>query len=56
MPVQITQRADEQICQLHRRQFVRMGLLDAGNHVLHAELVPEIKQEPNYDAALDSLK
>jgi hypothetical protein len=24
--------------------------------VLHSELVPEIKQEPNYDAALAALK
>jgi len=31
-------------------------VLDAGNKVLHAELVPEIKQEPNYDAALAALK
>jgi peroxiredoxin len=27
----------------------------AGN-LLHSELVPEIKQEPNYDAALAALK
>lgn len=27
-------------------------VLDENNHVLHAELVPEIAQEPNYDAAL----
>lgn len=27
-------------------------ILDENNQVLHAELVPEIKQEPNYDAAL----
>lgn len=27
-------------------------VLDADNNVLHSELVPEIKQEPNYDAAL----
>jgi thiol peroxidase len=27
-------------------------VLDAQNKVLHAELVPEIAQEPNYDAAL----
>lgn len=27
-------------------------VLDENNKVLHAELVPEIKQEPNYDAAL----
>ncbi|WLF84218.1 thiol peroxidase [Moraxella sp. ZY210820] len=27
-------------------------VLDADNKVLHSELVPEIKQEPNYDAAL----
>ena len=31
-------------------------VLDENNKVLHAELVPEIKQEPNYDAALASLK
>ncbi|MDP9501002.1 thiol peroxidase [Bisgaard Taxon 45] len=27
-------------------------VLDESNRVLHSELVPEIKQEPNYDAAL----
>lgn len=31
-------------------------VLDANNKVLHSELVPEIKQEPNYDAALTALK
>ncbi len=31
-------------------------VLDEANKVLHAELVPEIKQEPNYDAALAALK
>ena len=31
-------------------------VLDENDTVLHAELVPEIAQEPNYDAALDSLK
>jgi len=31
-------------------------VLDGNNKVLHAELVPEIKQEPNYDAALAALK
>jgi thiol peroxidase len=31
-------------------------VLDASNKVLHAELVPEIKQEPDYDAALAALK
>ena len=31
-------------------------VLDENNQVLHAELVPEIKQEPNYDAALVALK
>jgi thiol peroxidase len=31
-------------------------VLDANNKELHAELVPEIKQEPNYDAALAALK
>lgn len=30
-------------------------VLDANNRILHAELVPEIKQEPNYEAALNSL-
>ena len=31
-------------------------VLDESNTVLHAELVPEIAQEPNYDAALAALK
>ena len=31
-------------------------VLDEDNKVLHAELVPEIKQEPNYEAALAALK
>ena len=31
-------------------------VLDETNKVMHAELVPEIKQEPNYDAALAALK
>jgi thiol peroxidase len=31
-------------------------VLDAQNKVLHSELVPEIKQEPNYEAALAALK
>jgi len=31
-------------------------VLDADDKVLHAELVPEIKQEPNYAAALAALK
>ncbi|HET8848579.1 MAG TPA: thiol peroxidase [Marinobacter sp.] len=30
-------------------------VLDENNKVLHSELVPEIKQEPNYDAALSVL-
>ena len=30
-------------------------VLDADNRVLHAELVPEIGEEPNYDAALAAL-
>jgi len=30
-------------------------VLDADNKVLHAELVPEIAQEPDYDAALAAL-
>mgnify|MGYP000213905348 FL=1 len=30
-------------------------VLDEGNRVIHAELVPEIAQEPNYDAALAAL-
>jgi len=34
----------------------RAGLvLDQDNKVLHAELVPEIAQEPDYDAALAAL-
>lgn len=31
-------------------------VLDENNKVLHAELVPEIKQEPDYEAALAVLK
>ena len=31
-------------------------VLDADNKVLHSELVSEIKNEPNYDAALAALK
>src|SRR5262245_29105717 len=31
-------------------------VLDANNKVLHSELVPEVAQEPNYEAALKSLK
>ncbi len=31
-------------------------VLDEGDKVLHSELVPEIGQEPNYDAALNALK
>ena len=31
-------------------------VLDENNKVLHSELVPEIKNEPNYDAALATLK
>ncbi|MDR1708128.1 MAG: thiol peroxidase [Candidatus Accumulibacter sp.] len=30
-------------------------VLDENNRVLHAELVPEIKTEPNYDAAIAAL-
>ena len=31
-------------------------VLDENNKVLHAQLVPEIGEEPNYDAALGALK
>ena len=31
-------------------------VVDENNKVLYSELVPEIKQEPNYDAALSALK
>jgi thiol peroxidase len=31
-------------------------VVDENNKVLHSELVPEIKQEPDYDAALAALK
>jgi thiol peroxidase len=31
-------------------------VLDQSNKVLHSELVPEIANEPNYEAALASLK
>ena len=35
---------------------VAVVVLDENNKVLHSELVPEIAQEPNYDAALTALK
>jgi thioredoxin-dependent peroxiredoxin len=31
-------------------------VLDGNDNVIHAELVPEIKQEPNYEAALAALR
>jgi thiol peroxidase len=31
-------------------------VLDENNKVLHSELVPEIANEPNYEAALTALK
>ena len=31
-------------------------VLDESDNVIHAELVSEIKDEPNYDAALTALK
>ena len=31
-------------------------VIDENDKVIHAELVPEIRQEPNYDAALAALK
>jgi thiol peroxidase len=31
-------------------------VLDESDNVIHAELVPEIKDEPNYEAALTALK
>lgn len=37
---------------LHARAIV---VLDENNKVLHSELVPEIAQEPNYEAALAAL-
>ena len=32
-----------------------VGVIDENDKVIHAELVPEIKNEPNYDAALAAL-
>jgi thiol peroxidase len=37
---------------LHARAVV---VLDESNKIIHSELVPEIAQEPNYEAALKSL-
>jgi thiol peroxidase len=31
-------------------------VIDESDKVVHTELVPEIKQEPNYDKALAALK
>jgi thiol peroxidase len=45
--------ADSPRCGLTARAVL---VLDENDRVLHAELVPEIKQEPNYDAALAALK
>jgi thiol peroxidase len=42
----------EELKLLARGVFV----LDAQGNVLHAETVPEVTQEPNYDAALAALK
>jgi thioredoxin-dependent peroxiredoxin len=42
----------EELKLLARGTFV----LDAGGKVLHAETVPEVTSEPNYDAALKALK
>ena len=36
-------------------KVVRVYLEGAGYRVVHAELVPEIGQEPDYDAALKAL-
>jgi thioredoxin-dependent peroxiredoxin len=35
---------------------ITSGPLDADDTVLYSQLVPEIKDEPNYDAALSALK
>lgn len=43
---------DRKFTGLHARAIV---VLDESNKVLHSELVPEIAQEPNYDAALSVL-
>lgn len=40
---------DGKLAGLHARAIV---VLDENNNVLHSELVPEIAQEPDYDAAL----
>lgn len=45
--------ADGPLKGLHARAVV---VLDAQNKVLHSQLVPEIKNEPDYDAALAALK
>jgi thiol peroxidase len=42
----------EELKILARGTFV----LDKGGKVVHAELVKEVTQEPNYQAALDALK
>lgn len=40
---------DGKLAGLHARVIV---VLDENNHVVYSELVPEIAQEPNYDAAI----
>jgi thiol peroxidase len=47
-----TKLVDGPFAELHARAVV---VLDADDKVVHAELVPNIGQEPNYDAALAAL-
>ena len=44
--------ADSKLAGLFARAVV---VVDASGNVVHTELVPEIAQEPNYDAALAAL-
>ena len=44
--------AQKRFCGVAARAVV---VLDAQDRVIHSELVPEIKNEPNYDAALKAL-
>ena len=41
---------------MSKSSLIDIFRLDADGKVTHAEYVPEVAEEPNYDAALDALK
>ena len=51
--IRVAVRKEEIMVKVVARAVV---VLDENNKVIHSELVPEIANEPNYDAALTALK